>query len=97
MPRLNQHSERYAQEDFSREIRKQQGYYDLMSQRALAEAAGIPRSTLREKLLAPDKLEVSEIRKLVKAIRPDPVILLAFLGYGKQDLKKIKNIMEESA
>ncbi len=49
MPRIPQHAEKYAREDFSREVRRQQGYYDLMSQRALAEAAGIPRSTLREK------------------------------------------------
>lgn len=97
MPRIHQNAEKYAREDFQREIRRQQGYYDLMSQRALADASGIPRSTLWAKLNDPDKLEVAELRKLVKTICPDPLILLALVGYTKQDIKRVKTLLEETA
>lgn len=97
MPRINQKAEEYARADFQREIRSRQGFYDLMSLRALSEATGIPHSTLWAKLKDPDKLEVADLRKLVKVICPDPVILLALLGYSKQDIRRVKNTLEESA
>lgn len=97
MPRILQNADKYAREDFQREIRSRQGFYDLMSLRALSDASGIPHSTLWAKLKEPDKLEVSDLRKLVKAICPDPLILLALLGYTKQDIRRMKNSLEESA
>ena len=97
MPRITQNSEKYAKEDFQKEIRSKQGYHDLMSQRALADAAGIPHSTLWAKLKDPDKLEVADLRKLVKTICPDPLILLALVGYSKQDMKRVRKILEETA
>ena len=97
MPRISQNAEKYAMEDFQREIRSKQGYYNLMSFRALGAAADIPHVTLWAKLKEPDKLEVAELRKLVKTIRPDPFILLALLGYSRQDIKRAKNRLEEIA
>lgn len=97
MPRINQKADEYARADFQREIRTRQGFYDLMSLRALAEASGIPHTTLWAKLKDPDKLEVADLRKLVKVICPDPLILLALLGYSKQDIRRVKNTLEETA
>lgn len=97
MPRIAQYAEKYAKEDFQREVRVKQGYHDLMSLRALGDASGIPHSTLWAKLKDPDKLEVSDLRKLVKTICPDPLILLALVGYSKQDLKRVKTLLEETA
>lgn len=97
MPRISQNAERYAKEDFQREIRSKQGYYDLMSYRALGAAADIPYATLWEKLKEPDKLAVADLRKLVKTICPDPLIVLSLLGYSKQDLKRVRKQLEESA
>lgn len=96
MPRIYQNAERYAKEDFMREIRVRQGYYDLMSQRALADATGIPRSTLWDKLRDPDKLEVADLRKLVKTIQPDPLILLALVGYDSKTIKKVRAMVDEA-
>lgn len=96
MPRITQYSEKYAKEDFQKEIRSKQGYHDLMSQRALADAAGIPHSTLWAKLKDPDKLEVADLRKLVKTICPDPLILLALVGYDSKTVKKVRAMVDEA-
>lgn len=90
MPRLKQLEGKYAEEDFRREVRIRQGYYDLMSQQALAEYAGLPRTTLAKRLSAPEGMTVEELRKLVTAIKPDPLIILGLLGYAQKDIKKMK-------
>ena len=89
MPRLRQLEGKYAEEDFRREIRIRQGYYDLMSQQALAEHAGLPRTTLAKRMAAPAGMTVEELRKLVVAIEPDPAIVLGLLGYKKAAIKKL--------
>lgn len=90
MPRIAQNADKYAVADFQQEIRRQQGAYNVMSVRSLATLVGIPHTTLNPKLQNPDKLLVSDIRKLVKAIQPDIGILLILLGYSKQEIKKFK-------
>ena len=95
MPRVPQYIQKYAEEDFRREVRIRQGYYELMSVRLLSEAVGIPRSTLGPKLKEPDKLEVADLRKLVKTLQPDPMVLLALLGYDKVMLKKAQAAIAE--
>ena len=87
MPRIKQKADAYADEDFRREVRSRQGYYDLMSQQALAEQADIPRPTLRKRLLEPESMTVGELRKLVKTIKPDPNVLLILIGYTPKDLR----------
>lgn len=93
MPRIHQYAERYAKEDFQSEIRQRQGQYNLMSVRSLAKASGMAATTLGAKLKDPDKLEVADLRKLVAAIRPDPAVLLALVGYTGKEIKKF---MEEA-
>lgn len=98
MPRIHQNAERYAKEDFQKEIRRQQGEYNLMSQRSLAEAAGIPQPTLWAKLKDPDKLDVVDLRKIVAAICPDPFVLLALVGYDRKTIRNfIKKLEDKSA
>lgn len=90
MPRIAQNADKYAVADFQQEIRRRQGHHNVMSVRSLSVLAGIPHTTLNPKLHDPNKLLVSDIRKLVKAIQPDIGILLVLLGYSKQDIKKFK-------
>lgn len=90
MPRIYQNKDQYAAEDFRREIRCRQGYYNLMSQQALADASGIPRPTLRKRILEPEGMMVGEFRKLIKTIHPDIAVVLALLGYENQEIKKFK-------
>ena len=90
MPRIRQKEQQYADEDFRKEVRIRQGAYDLMSQQALADASGIPRPTLRKRMLEPETMTVEEFRKLVGAIRPDPGTVLRLLGYSSKDIRKFK-------
>lgn len=80
-----------GEERFRREIRIRQGYYDLMSQRALAESSGIPQGTLSKRLANPENLTVAELRKLVGTLEPDPVAVLTLLGYSQAALRRMKS------
>lgn len=88
MPRIRQLADKYAREDFSKEIRRKQGEMELMSVRALAEATDIPASTLGPKLREPDKLDVVDLRKIIKTLSPDPAAVLRFLGYESKTANK---------
>ena len=88
MPRIHQYEERYAVEDFRREIRCRQGYYDLMTVQAVADAVGIPRSTLHTKLREPESLGVEDLRKLIPVLHPDPRAVLALVGYTAKEINQ---------
>jgi predicted transcriptional regulator len=88
MPRIRQLADKYAREDFSKEIRRKQGEMELMSVRALAEATDIPPSTLGPKLREPDKMDVVDLRKIVKTLSPDPAVVLRLLGYETKTANK---------
>jgi predicted transcriptional regulator len=93
MPRIRQYSDRYAIEDFQREIRVQQAVCG-MSQRELGEQSGIAPSTLCKRLKNPENFEVGELRKIIPVLQPDPGIVLALLGYSSKEIKRFK---EETA
>ena len=88
MPRIRQEADRYAREDLPEAVRKQQGVYDVMSVRALSSVVGIPLATLSRKLKDPDKLEVADLRRLVRAIQPDPRVILALIGYDSKTIRR---------
>ena len=88
MPRIHQYEERYAAEDFRREIRCRRGYYDLMSIQAVADAVGIPRSTLDTKLREPERLGVEDLRKLIPVLHPNPRVVLALVGYTTKEINQ---------
>lgn len=89
MGKIRGKEQQYAEDAFRREVRSRQGYYDLMSQQALADAADIPRPTLRKRLLEPAGMSVDELRRLVKVIKPAPAVVLSLLGYTSKDLKAL--------
>lgn len=87
MSRPRKEPEELADDKFRREIRMKQGYYDLMTQRELAGSCGIPQPTLCKRLAKPENLTVAELRKLVGAIAPDPLVILSLVGYSAKDIK----------
>lgn len=89
MGKIRGKEQQYADEAFRREIRSRQGYYNLMSQQALADAADIPRPTLRKRLLDPAGMSVEELRRLIKTIKPSADVVLSLLGYSGKDLKSL--------
>ena len=89
MPKLRQYADKYAAEDFRKEMRIRQGEQDLMSKSALAEAANLPRTTVTKRLAEPETMTFGEFRKLNEAVHPDPVAVLPLLGYTMKDIKKL--------
>lgn len=87
MPRIKQYEEKYAAEDFRKEVRIKQGEHDLMSKAALAEVVGIPRTTLTKRLSDPMGMTFGEFKKINKAIHPDPAAALALLGYSAKEIR----------
>lgn len=87
MSRPRKAPEEHADDKFRREIRVKQGYYDLMTQTELATSCEIPQSTLSKRIAKPENFTVAELRKLVGAITPDPLIILGLLGYSVKDIK----------
>ena len=81
MPRIRQNAERDAKKDFQKAIGKAQVDADLTQKKMLAEASGIPYSTLWKRLNTPDDMSLAELRKLL-AVLPIPAdALLSFVGY----------------
>jgi len=91
MPRIRQNEEKYAAEDFRKEVRIRQGERDLMSITALAEEADIPRTTLTKRLSDPMGMTFGEFRKLNKAARLDPAAVLPLLGYSAKEIRQFRD------
>lgn len=90
MPRIHQNADKYAAEDFRKEIRVRQGENDLMSKSALAEEVDIPRTTLLKRLLDPMTMSFGEFKKLNEALHPDPGVVLMLLGYSAKEIKRFR-------
>lgn len=90
MPRIKQYADKYAAEDFRKEVRMRQGELDLMSKTLLAERAEIPRTTLIKRLSDPMGMSFEEFRKINKAIHPDPGVVLALLGYDAKAIRRFR-------
>lgn len=91
MPRIKQYEDKYAAEDFRKEVRVRQGEHDLMSKTALAEAVELPRTTMTKRLADPMTMTFGEFKKLNKAIHPDPGVILALLGYSTKEIRLFRN------
>ena len=88
MPRIRQYATKYADEVFRKELRRQQGVYNLMSTRALGKDLGIPHSTLHRKIEEPEKFSVDDLRKLIDGLKLNPAVILGLLGYKSKEIKK---------
>ena len=71
MPRIRGKEKVYAAEDFRKEVRTKQGVYDLMSKSALAEAVGLPRTTMTKRLADPMTMTFDEFCRINETIHPD--------------------------
>lgn len=92
MPRIRQYADRYAEEDFKKELfRKMADRYEQISVRALARETGISHSALNVKIRSDNtNLDIGELRRIVPILNPDPGILLKLLGYTPAQIKRFK-------
>lgn len=87
MPRIRQNEDVYAMKDFIDEINAQCGRYGYKSQRALGEAVGVCQATARSYLLDPCNMPLGILRKMIKQLRLDPVVVLRMLGYSGREVR----------
>lgn len=88
MPKLKINAEEAAREAFRREIKVRRFYLDL-EQQELASEIGLGPSRMSELLASPDKISTGRMRKIVHALKPDPVVVLTLLGYSPKDIQSI--------
>lgn len=88
MPRIKQNNVKYAQDDFLKEIDVQCAWAGLKSNEALGRAIGVTGRTVGNHREAPGKMQVCVLQKMIKALKLDPGVVLQFLGYSSQDIRK---------
>lgn len=91
MPRLRQNADRDTMCDFISEVNAQRGRFGLTSQRAFGESVGICQSTAGKYLKDPESMPLGVLRATVKAIKPNPIVLLKALGYTTKDIQRFCN------
>lgn len=88
MARLRTDPEAAAREAFRKEIRIRRAELDI-KQHELADQVGIVPSAMSKLIADPDKLSVERLRKIIKTLGPDPIIVLKLMGYSQKDLKAL--------
>lgn len=89
MPRIRQYAERYASEDFWKEIDRCCPMAGIQSNNsaALGEKTGVDHQTLRNYRNGKTEMRVSTLRKLVTTLRPNPAVILKTLGYSEKEIR----------
>ena len=70
---------RAAEEEFRRQVSRERAYFG-MHQKELAEAAGMPPSTLCELMKEPGMLRVWQLRQIVQILGLEAQTVMAVLG-----------------
>ena len=89
MPRIRQYADRDAMDDFIGELNAQRARFGYDTQRSLAPVLGVCQATAGNYIRNPETIPFCVLRAIVKAVKPDPGILLKALGYTTQDIKKL--------
>lgn len=87
MAKLEHVAEQDSIREFLAEVNAQCWRYGYKTQEAFGNAIGVSQVTAGAYLRDPRNMAFSTLRKLVKAIKPDPVLLLKALGYTANDIK----------
>lgn len=77
-------------QEFLAEINAQCWRFGYKTQSSLGEALGISQVTAGKYLRDPADMKFATLRKLIRTLRPDPVIVLKALGYSDRDIEKIQ-------
>lgn len=88
MPRTILAKQKYEETDFLRHVSAQQHYYGYKTQSALGSAIGCSQSAVCNYMHRPETIQLGTLRKMIKALRLDPLEILRYLGYSTQDIKK---------
>ena len=89
MPRIRQYAERYAAEDFWKEIDRCCPLAGIQSDNAsaLGKRIGEGYQNLLNYQKGKTEMRVSVLKKLVAALHPNPAVILKTLGYSEKEIR----------
>lgn len=96
MPRIRQYAEKYANEDFLKELSHRKVDCGIRTDKELGEMIGVCPSSMSKRKQRPETFAVGELRGLVRVLKPDPVVVLQFLGYSQKEIRKAALTGEEA-
>lgn len=88
MPRIRQKAEEYAQADFLNEIGSRCVWAGIKTNEELGNAIGVSANTVGNFKRDPGRIRVDVLQKMVQKLRLNPMIVLIYLGYSSQDIRK---------
>lgn len=90
-PRLTpERAEELARENFQKAIKFKLVELDF-SQRELADMVGLSQSWISRRLADPYSIDIGLLRRIVHALRPDPLVILALVGYTDKEIKQLRD------
>lgn len=89
MPRTKLSAERDSLRDLTGEIRAQGCRYGYRSCETMGPLLGVSPGTAAKYIESPEEMRLKTLRGMVKALRLDPRIVLAALGYSGATIKQI--------
>lgn len=90
MPPLKAYEEKYAREAFWKEVDGKGAQQGLKSNAAIGAAIGITGQCVgKYRVDTSGLMQLRTMKKIVEVMKPDPAVLLRFLGYSKKDIKEM--------
>jgi hypothetical protein len=80
--------EREAIDALRGELNAQRWRYGYTSFKSLGDALGIAMDTANNYIKRPEQIRIGTLRDMVRLLKPDPMIVLAAVGYTARDIKK---------
>ena len=95
MPKIRQYAEKYAHDDFVKEIGAKSVWAGFQTNEELGNAVGVSATSVGNYKRDPGKIKIKTMQKMISVLRLDPEIVLRYLGYSTQDIKKLaKNYIQ---
>ena len=95
MAKFDHIAERDAVREFLDEVNAQCWRFGYKSQASLGAALEVSHVTAGKYLRDPSDMSFATIRRLVKALKPDPILFLKAFGYTTSDIKKLVKELEK--
>lgn len=87
-PKLEHHRAQVMENDFLREIGARSAWAGMSGCEALGKAISVSAQSVCNYRKDPGKIKMETMQKLVKVLKPDIGIVLRFLGYSNQEIKR---------
>ena len=88
MPRIRQYADKYARDDFLKEIDSRGVWAGFRTNEDLGNAVEVSATTVGNLKRDPGRIRLDVLRLMVQILKLDPGIVLRFIGYSSQDIRK---------